>query len=110
MKRIFGVVLALVLVCTLFLAPSRAAACRTCDVTGFWDPNCSHTGCTYCAACEICCGGDPEAGGNCSEYCGGAALLIQGSQISSVNLAEMPSELPDFLTTLSSQGCSTAHQ
>jgi hypothetical protein len=99
-------VIGLAFIAALLFIPFEAAACKSCDNPGFWDPNCSHSGCTYCVACSICCGGDPGAGGNCQLYCGGAApsstSTIDLSQLfgDSVNLS---SEAP-----VTPAGCSSA--
>lgn len=108
MRKILGI--GLVLVAALVLVPLEAAACKTCDNPGFWDPNCAHSGCTYCAACSICCGGDPGAGGNCSLYCGGALQASAGTHDFQRFLdgIERPNEAPGFLTTTSTAGCSSA--
>lgn len=68
MRKLVGISLALV--AAMLSVPSTANACRTCDNPAFWDPNCSHSGCTYCVACQICCPG----GTYCDLYCGGGAL------------------------------------
>ena len=95
----------LVLVAALLFVPFEAAACKSCDNPGFWDPNCAHAGCTYCAACSICCGGDPGAGGNCQLYCGGAQASTSTLDLSQLlfNQVEMSSEAP-----ITPAGCSSA--
>lgn len=102
MRKILGI--GLVLVAALLFVPLEAAACKSCDNPAFWDPNCSHSGCTYCAACSICCGGDPGAGGNCSLYCGGAApaSTLDVSKLF-LDPANMSSEAP-----ATPAGCSAA--
>jgi hypothetical protein len=109
MEKVFGA--ALVLVGALLLAPSQAAACKTCDVPEFWDSNCAHSGCTYCVACTTCCGGDPNAGGNCDLYCGGAALMVSENS-SETSLAQIflkpdggPSQASLILATPASPKC-----
>lgn len=106
MRKVFGTVFVLVAV-SLF-APARASACRTCDVPSFWDPNCLHSGCTYCAACDICCGGDPGAGGNCELYCGGAAFGSAQSSLSRIFLKvdSQPDQIAGFLLQPVSAQCS----
>lgn len=102
MKKILG--LGLVLVAALLFVPSEAAACKSCDVPAFWDPNCGNPGCTYCVACTACCGGDPEAGGNCDLYCGGAA------QASTLDLSQLfldPANLSSAAPATPA-GCSSA--
>ncbi len=98
MRKALGI--GLVLVAALVFAPLQAAACKSCDVSGFWDPNCSHSGCTYCVACSVCCGGDPGAGGNCALYCGGAASSSTASQpffLGAVATPSGASNLPAFM-------------
>jgi hypothetical protein len=97
-----------VLVAVALLAPAPASACRTCDVPSFWDPNCSHSGCTYCAACDICCGGDPAAGGNCAEYCGGPAFKSAQSSLSRIFFQGngQPDQTPGFFRQSASTQCS----
>jgi hypothetical protein len=111
MPKFWGVLLILV---GALLVSQEARACRSCSLTSNWDPNCAHTGCTYCAACSICCGGNPNAGGHCAVYCGGGALSASTegglSQIFSA-AAEEPSELPEFLAApvpASSSSCASA--
>jgi hypothetical protein len=111
MKKILGV--GFVLVALLFV-PLEVEACKTCDVPAFWDPNCAHPGCTYCAACSICCGGDPGAGGNCELYCGGAASANKTTGISlseifltTVNVSR---EAPELLTGRPPAECSPVRQ
>ena len=109
MKKAFGVVLVLAFAGALFLVPSPAAACKSCSVLSFWDPNCSHSGCTYCEACSICCGGDPGAGGNCSTFCGGALLASTERNFSPL-LADSSAtdDVPSLLTTATTADCSPA--
>jgi len=105
MRKVFGTVL--VFVAVALFAPALASACRTCDVPSFWDPNCLHSGCTYCAACDICCGGDPGAGGNCELYCGGAALRSTQSSLSRIFLkADGQDQTAGFLLQPVSSQCS----
>jgi hypothetical protein len=108
MRKVFGAIL--ILVGVLVLLPSPAAACRSCDVPEFWVPGCASTGCSYCAACNICCGGDPNAGGNCAEYCGGAAPKSSGLSLPEIFLkpGDVPGQVPGFLINLSSTTCSSA--
>lgn len=104
MRKILGI--GLVLISALLFVPLDAAACKSCDVPAFWDPNCANPGCTYCAACSICCGGDPGAGGNCELYCGGASQASTGTLDLSqlfLNQLEMSSEAP-----ATPAGCSSA--
>jgi len=101
----------LVLVVALFFAPSKASACRTCDNPAFWSPNCALS-CSYCAACTICCGGDPGAGGHCAEYCGGPDFASTGTALnfspSSLTPVQSPNETPEFLATTPGGECSAA--
>jgi hypothetical protein len=107
MRKALGVFL--VLAAGLLFVPFEAAACRSCDVPEFWDSNCSHSGCTYCLACSICCGGDPGAGGNCETYCGGPAFVSRGPELRFsqifLNPVDPPSEASGFLATLASPPC-----
>src|SRR5262249_51614656 len=83
----------------LFLIPSPAAACKSCEVPSFWDPNCNDPGCTYCAACTICCGGDPNAGGNCAIFCDGPLLLSAERNFSPLDAgSRATADAPTFLT------------
>jgi hypothetical protein len=102
MRKMLGI--GLVVVVALLFVPSKVAACKTCDCPGFWDPNCAHSGCTYCLACSICCGGDPGAGGHCATYCVDPVLAYTGTALSfsqSFTPVDMPSEVPGFLATMS---------
>lgn len=94
MRKILGV--GLVLTAALLFVPFEAMACKSCDVPSFWDPNCAHAGCTYCVACSTCCGGDPEAGGNCQLYCGGALASTDTLDLSQLllNPVEMSNAAP----------------
>jgi hypothetical protein len=110
MRKVLGI--GLVLVGMLLLVPFQAAACRTCDDVSFWSPNCA-LGCSYCAACTICCGGDPNAGGNCTTFCGGGGdQFSPGAGQSSTQIVFQPadtsSEIPAFLADRSSDRCSPA--
>lgn len=107
MKKVSGT--ALVFMAVLLLAPALASACRTCDEPSFWDSNCQDIGCTYCVACSTCCGGDPEAGGNCELYCGGGAFRsTQGSSLSRIFLKRdsQPDQAPGFFSQPASTQCS----
>jgi hypothetical protein len=111
MTKIVGVAFALVLAIFLF-TPSPATACQSCGVQ-VWDPDCNHNGCTYCAACDICCGGKPWAGGNCALWCGGGALASAGpvvteQEISTSADAPAPSDVPAFLAAPAMSECSAA--
>jgi hypothetical protein len=110
MKKVIGA--AIVLVGILLLVPSPAAACKSCSILSFWDPNCNHSGCTYCAACSICCGGDPGAGGNCAIFCGGAALTSTGTSLSAIFQPVEDASRPTlpFLAAPTAGGCSSASQ
>ena len=107
MKKFVGA--AIILAGVLLLVPSPASACRSCDLLSNWDPNCNHSGCTYCLACSICCGGDPGAGGNCATFCGGAAFTSSETSMAEIfgPVNDAPSPSLPFLVAPSAAGCSS---
>lgn len=102
MKKTMGIGFVLVALALLFV-PIQASACKSCDVPAFWDPNCSHSGCTYCVACTACCGGNPGGGPNCNLYCGGALASTQTVPDFLLALTDQPGEAP--LSRQSSAQC-----
>ena len=106
MRKTMGI--GLVLVAVLLFAPLQASACKSCLNPGFWDPNCAHSGCTYCAACSICCGGNPGAGGNCALYCGGPALASTVSTDPTPSFFLDSADTSDASTLLPPAQCSSA--
>jgi len=114
MRNVLGLVLVLA-IATLVLGPSPAVACRSCDNPSFWGPGTCSQGCTYCTACNICCGGDPNAGGNCEFYCGGVGPSVsQASAPDSLSqifdpAAESIQVPPGLITPVAAQR-STSHE
>jgi hypothetical protein len=95
MRKVLGLLFFLA-IGVLVLVPAPAAACRSCDNPEFWGPGTCSQGCTYCTACAICCGGDPNAGGNCEFYCSGGAI----------EAAVAPLQISEVLTTPATAQCS----